>query len=248
MYGLMRRMGLEEDLSAESVSELYGGTYYQVEGNGPVILLVHGLGQDSRLWDDVAEHLRDDHRVIRFDLLGHGLSAKPPGPYTLASYLRQFEIIERRTGFERIHLVGHSAGAFVALRYALSASEHVLSATFLHPFARLPRAGAEDLVSTRSSDRVAAMRKRCDPNILDSSEKIFKEFWQELSDQDLSLSVPAKIIVGANDPSYHGPVGHDLNRKIPGSSIHSLPKIGVLSPFENANNVAELIREQVLGR
>ena len=53
--------------------------YYEVEGDGPPLLLIHGFGQGGERWRGAGyvEALRDGHRVIVVDLRGHGRSDKP---------------------------------------------------------------------------------------------------------------------------------------------------------------------------
>jgi pimeloyl-ACP methyl ester carboxylesterase len=45
---------------------------WQVDGDGPAVVLVHGLTEAGRLWQPVVEHLRDDFTVVRLDLRSHG--------------------------------------------------------------------------------------------------------------------------------------------------------------------------------
>lgn len=243
MSPLARR--LREDQVSAEFSELYGGTFFRSEGAGPLVILGHGLGHDSSLWDPVAEALRAHARVVRFDLLGHGRSAKPPGPYNLGSFLRQFEVIERRLPREPLHLVGHAAGALLALRRALESPERIASATLLHPFARPPLEGVSPMGPPHALEAVARMRQRCDPVILQTSGKIFEEFWRELSSRDILLDCPVKLVVGASDPNYSGPSGHDLGQRIRGARTHPLARVGVLSPLVDSEEIATLVLGQL---
>ncbi|TMC12926.1 MAG: alpha/beta fold hydrolase [Chloroflexi bacterium] len=53
---------------------------YQVGGEGPPLLLIHGLGASSMAWHFQLERLAEGHRVFAIDLPGHGASPPPPGP------------------------------------------------------------------------------------------------------------------------------------------------------------------------
>ena len=59
---------------------------YTLEGprEAPVVTLSHPLGATRRLWDAQAARLARRFRVLRYDTRGHGESAVPPGPYTVA--------------------------------------------------------------------------------------------------------------------------------------------------------------------
>src|SRR5438876_264594 len=59
---------------------------YRTAGEGPVILLIHGITGDSRQWNDVIPQLADHYTVLAPDLLGHGESDKPRGDYSLGAY------------------------------------------------------------------------------------------------------------------------------------------------------------------
>ena len=56
------------------------GTHNRRSGAGTPVILVHGVGADLEMWEAVAERLATRHDVVRYDMLGHGASAKPPGP------------------------------------------------------------------------------------------------------------------------------------------------------------------------
>jgi len=59
---------------------------YRAAGEGPVIVLVHGITSTSQTWERVMPHLARRFTVIAPDLLGHGESAKPRGDYSLGAY------------------------------------------------------------------------------------------------------------------------------------------------------------------
>jgi alpha-beta hydrolase superfamily lysophospholipase len=59
---------------------------YRTAGSGPVLLLIHGIGDDSSTWGPLLDDLARDHTVLAPDLLGHGGSDKPRGDYSVAAY------------------------------------------------------------------------------------------------------------------------------------------------------------------
>jgi pimeloyl-ACP methyl ester carboxylesterase len=93
-------------------------------GDGPVILLIHGIAGSSQTWEQVIPLLARDHTVVAPDLIGHGESAKPPGDYSLgaqASALRDFLSV---LGIERATVVGQSFGGGVAMQLAYQYPEN----------------------------------------------------------------------------------------------------------------------------
>ncbi len=92
----------------------------QIMGQGPDILLIHGAGSATHSWRDVAPRLARDFRVIAIDLPGHGFTSMPsngglslPGMANALGQLLDVMALSPRV------LVGHSAGAAVALRLSL---------------------------------------------------------------------------------------------------------------------------------
>ena len=53
------------------------------EGRGDAVVLVHAIGCDMGMWDDVAPELAKHFRVVRVDVRGHGASPVAPRPYSL---------------------------------------------------------------------------------------------------------------------------------------------------------------------
>lgn len=92
---------------------------YRMAGQGPVILLVHGMAGSSRTWLDVMKVLARDHTVIAPDLLGHGESAKPIGDYSLGAYASGLrDLLVGHLGIESATLVGQSLGGGVVMQLA----------------------------------------------------------------------------------------------------------------------------------
>ena len=84
----------------------------------PTFVLLHGLGSTRRIWDLVVPYLAREHKVIAFDLRGHGETEKPEAGYTLEDFAVDIDELMRRYGVTRPILVGHSAGANAALHHA----------------------------------------------------------------------------------------------------------------------------------
>lgn len=90
---------------------------YEVEGAGPPLVLIHGITENRRTWDDFVPMLRDAYRVIRLDLRGHGESGKGES-YDLAALAGDVAEVVNATSDEPPHVVGHSLGGLVATGYA----------------------------------------------------------------------------------------------------------------------------------
>jgi pimeloyl-ACP methyl ester carboxylesterase len=91
---------------------------YQQAGDGPVLLLIHGITSSAESWREVLPALAEDHRVIAPDLLGHGRSAKPRGDYSLGAYASGIRDLLLALGHDRATVVGHSLGGGVAMQFS----------------------------------------------------------------------------------------------------------------------------------
>jgi pimeloyl-ACP methyl ester carboxylesterase len=87
-------------------------------GDGPPLLLLHGIGNNCQTWAGVIDRLAESHTVIAPDLLGHGASDKPRGDYSIAAYANGMRDLLTVLDMERATVVGHSLGGGIALQFA----------------------------------------------------------------------------------------------------------------------------------
>jgi pimeloyl-ACP methyl ester carboxylesterase len=91
---------------------------YRIGGEGPVLVLVHGIAGSSETWRDVLPGLAEHFTVLAPDLLGHGQSAKPRGDYSLGAYASGIRDLMTALGYEGATFIGHSLGGGVAMQLA----------------------------------------------------------------------------------------------------------------------------------
>jgi len=91
---------------------------YRRAGEGPALLLLHGIAGSSRTWIPVMEMLQSEFTVLAPDFLGHGKSAKPLGDYSLGNHASSMRDFLHLLGFDRATVVGQSFGGGVALQFA----------------------------------------------------------------------------------------------------------------------------------
>ena len=103
----------------------WGATRYTVDGNGPPLLLIHGVGARLENWDGVAAILARNFKVARFDLRGHGQSSKVPGPYSLDLFADDAVALLDHLGIARAHVAGHSLGGMIAVTLGRKYPERV---------------------------------------------------------------------------------------------------------------------------
>ncbi len=83
-----------------------------------MILLIHGIGDNSTTWTTVQAKLAQRFTVIAVDLLGHGQSDKPRADYSIAAYANGMRDLLSVLDIERATVVGHSLGGGVAMQFA----------------------------------------------------------------------------------------------------------------------------------
>jgi pimeloyl-ACP methyl ester carboxylesterase len=89
----------------------------QVAGSGRPVLMIHGLGGSHHDWDGAVEELARQHRIHRFDLMGHGARASSKRPPTLQQMAHDVAQVIEGLALDRPLLVGHSMGALVVMKY-----------------------------------------------------------------------------------------------------------------------------------
>lgn len=94
--------------------------YAEETGNGPTLVLLHGLGASTFTWRHIVPKLARNHRVITLDLKGFGRSDKPrDGRYRAVDQAALVAAFLRERNLQGVTLIGHSFGGTVALLTAL---------------------------------------------------------------------------------------------------------------------------------
>ena len=111
--------------------------HYVEQGKGEPVVLVHGFNNRLEIWTAIAQDLARDHRVITFDLRGHGQSGKP---HSAAGYGREMSMdivrLLDHLGIRRAHIVGYSLGAHLTSLLLTLHPERFNSATLIAGYGR----------------------------------------------------------------------------------------------------------------
>lgn len=91
---------------------------FRMMGDGPPLLLVHGISDSSATWAPVMPLLAERHLVIAPDLLGHGASDKPRADYAVGAYACGMRDLLSVLDIDRVTVVGHSLGGGIAMQFA----------------------------------------------------------------------------------------------------------------------------------
>ena len=224
---------------------------FSVEGEGPPLFLIHGIGASRHSWDGLVTHLRPHFRCIGYDLRGHGRSPLPPPPYTLDDLVEDLERLRAELGIERAHFAGHSLGGMIGPAYARRYPGRVLS---LGLFSTAAFRTPDDSAKVRGV--VAAMRERGIAPVLETLKErwftpefmarrpdVIERRMQQVIDTnpDVFLSVfdiyaetemapwlneitaPALVLTGENDGGCNPRLNRAIAAALPRSTLAILP-------------------------
>jgi pimeloyl-ACP methyl ester carboxylesterase len=232
--------------------------YYDV-GNGPVVVLLHGLGSRKDDWMPVIEPLSQKFRLVIPDQIGFGRSDKPLLDYNVQTYVDFLSEMLRQLRVERASLVGESLGGWIAALYAaeLSGGAHLV------PVQKLVLVDAAGLKLDRpvpdlNPSSLAAMRTMMEAVFYDTSwlteDALRKVFTDKLATKDSytvrsflsnpalgaerlddklgSIKAPTLVLWGKEDKLLPISLGERYAAGIVGAKIMSFEKCGHVPPVE----------------
>ena len=108
------------------------GLSYQQAGEGPDLVMVHGLAANQVFWyTKILPALAPHYRVTLYDLRGHGMSDMPPDGYTTQDHAEDLLSLLDALEIEKPHLVGHSLGGGICAHFAAFFPERLATLSLL---------------------------------------------------------------------------------------------------------------------
>ncbi len=224
--------------------------HYRLEGREdlPLLVLVHSLGTDLTLWNDVTPTLAARHRILRYDLRGHGMSSVPAGPYSIADLSQDLLELLELLKAEYCDVCGLSIGGQVAMWVGAQVPQKFGRLIMANTAARIGTAEGwneriarvrseglseiadeamhrwfSDAFRQRAATRVAEMRS----GLAATSAEGYIASCAALRDSDLSpvlplIEAPVMVISGARDPVTTTGNGRSLAAAIRRASLFEL--------------------------
>lgn len=229
-----------------------GGTVYETEGDGPPVVLVHGLGMTRAMWDWQWPALVGRYRAVRYDLLGHGESDRPRKGYSLARFADQTAEVMDGLGFDRAALVGFSLGGMIVCAFALARPERVTALAILNSaygrsederaavLKRVEQAARDGPGATVEAalerwftagyaaahpevlDRVRGWILGNDPEIYPLIYRVLAEGDRELAERVAAIRAPTLVMTGGEDPGNTPDMSRRLAAVIPAARCEIL--------------------------
>lgn len=250
--------------------------YYDIEGEGPTLVLVHGFTLDGRMWDEQVVALRDVATVVRCDLRGFGRSSEPEAgiPYTHTADL--LALLDH-LGIDSAMFVGLSMGGRVVLETALVAPERVRGLVLLDSVLNgvewdaEAAQGMEDAERTAKTQGMAAARAiwlrhplfapACrDAELSRRLAALVEPYsgfhWTHEDPQARTgpdpiamleqIGTPTTVVVGDLDVPCFLTMADMLARRIPGAHRIDVPDSGHMVNLEAPDAVNALLRKAIL--
>lgn len=248
--------------------------YYESEGSGPAVVLVHGFGLDARMWDDQVAALRDIATVVRYDVRGFGRSSGP-APDLAYSHSGDLLALLEHLGITGALLVGLSMGGLIALHTALVAPERVRGLVLLdslldgigwdddseRAMSAVQRAAASDVEAGRelwlAHPLFAAARRN--PAVATRLRAMVSAYsgvhwtqhdphrpWSPQPIEALErIAVPTTVVVGELDVPCFRTMASVLADRIPGAQLLTVPGSGHMVNMEAPSAVNAVLRPAV---
>ena len=240
---------------------------YSVAGNGPALILVHGIGAARNTWKKALPVLTQHFTVVTYDLRGHGASPKPDGEFGLDELVADLERVRELCGFDSVHIAGHSLGGMIGPAYAYKYPQRVKSLGVLST-----AAFRTDEDSTKVWAVVKAMEDKGIANVLPTLTDrwftdAFIESYPEVvenrlkqvieTDKDVFLNVfriyagtemqpwlhkvqtPALVLTGENDGGCNPRLNKLIAEALQNSELLILPELKHSILLEAGDKVAE---------
>src|SRR6516164_464946 len=239
--------------------------YYEEHGHGPPILLSHGYSATCRMWDGQVAALTPRHRVILWDMRGHGETDDPddPAAYSAALTVEDMAALLRHCGIERAVIGGLSLGGYMSLAFHLAHPEMV-SALILfdtgpgfrndearHAWNERAQQRARDLeargfAALGQSDEVRASRHRSALGLAGAARGMLAQADGRVIDSLEKIGVPTLVLVGADDKNFLAAADY-MARKIPGAVRVTIPGAGHASNLHQPAAFNRAVEEFLAG-
>lgn len=218
--------------------------YHEEHGHGRAILLTHGFGASTGMWQGQVEALRDTHRLILWDMRGHGQSDSPDDQalYSHAHTVEDMRVLLDDARVDRAVIAGHSLGGFMSLAFHARYPERVRALILqgCGPGYRRPEsraawnARAEQRARTLEEGGLTALGggsevrvsvQRSAAGLARAARGILAQADATVIDSLPHITVPVLIVVGDGDTAYLDGCRY-MAEKIPRATHVVVPQAG----------------------
>lgn len=242
-------------------------------GCGEPLVLLHGVGLDHRMWDDLVPLLEPHFDVLRYDLLGHGAAPRIQDVVTAQNFIEQLDIMLEQAGWRSATVLGYSMGGLIAGAYAAARTERVARLVLLSTvyqrtpdearavLARLDAAATQDVEAgaqvslarwftphfqAEHPDRVTPIGQRLLDNDRSNFLAAYRLFAQGdpiLTQAAANIVCPVLVMTGEDDVGSTPRMTRDLASALPCARAQVVAGQRHMLPVEDPYTVATALRE-----
>jgi pimeloyl-ACP methyl ester carboxylesterase len=219
--------------------------YYEVHGSGPALLLTHGYSSTSAMWQGQIEALSKSHKLVLWDMRGHGRSDYPDDPLAYSEALTVADMAELldRVGAERAIVGGLSLGGYMSLAFYRAHPQRVRALLIIDTGPGFKKHDAREAWNRRAHDTAerfereglavlqSLSRERATVSHRDASG-LARAARGILTQRDAGvieslpdIKVPSLVVVGADDAPFLAASDY-MAAKIPGATKVVIPAAG----------------------
>lgn len=219
--------------------------HYEVHGSGPVVLLSHGYSATSRMWAGQIEALSRQHKVVTWDMRGHGQSDYPADEraYTHMATVDDMAAILDAVGAERAVVGGLSLGGYMSLAFYVKYPERVRALLIIDTGPGFKKDEAREgwnkyaletarafeteglsRLKSRSAEMASASHRSAD-GLIRAARGMLTQSDASVMNALPDIRVPSLVIVGANDKPFLAAADY-MAAKIPGAQMVVIPDAG----------------------
>jgi 3-oxoadipate enol-lactonase len=235
----------------------------------PRLALIHSLGLDATIWEQVTAELQTDFEILTYDLRGHGQSERRPGPYSARLFASDLATVLDDCGWAGTMVAGCSLGGSVAQAFAAAYTERTLALGLIDTTAWYGPDALDDWrrrAARASEIGFAAMLpfqlgrwfsdgfreahhgvvKDISSVFLANDMACYQASCALLGSEDLrgslqAIRAPVSVIVGEEDFATPLAMSQALHAGIPGSTLTVIPGGRHLTPVEYPKEIAWLL-------
>jgi 3-oxoadipate enol-lactonase len=246
---------------------------YEVSGplEGPVVTFCHALATNHTVWKSQVKALEAHHRVLRYDVRGHGKSGVSSAPYSFSQLVADLTALLDALHVEKTHFVGISLGGMIGQWFALAHPDRLHTLVLADASARTaPEARAvwDDRIAIAASEGMEAHVDatiarwftprfvRDEPAVIEQVRTMIRSTPVEgyigcasaVREHDAlerlgEIGVPTMILVGDQDPGMPVARAEEMQQRMTGSDLVVLEAASHLSNVEQAEAFTDALQE-----
>jgi pimeloyl-ACP methyl ester carboxylesterase len=219
--------------------------YYEVHGEGPALLLTHGFSSTSQMWAGQVEAFSKDHKLITWDMRGHGQSDYPsdPAQYSEAHTVADMTAILDAEGADEAIIGGLSLGGYMSLGFHLAHPKRTRALLIIDTgpgyksdearegwnanarktAERFDAQGLGDLSKAGAERRL--VRHRDATGLAHAARGMLAQRDARVIESLPAIAVPSLVVVGADDTPFLNASSY-MAAKIPGAKLVTIPAAG----------------------